>query len=64
MSAYMKKVLTLAVPVALAACLSGAERPALKDAFDGRFLVGVAINRSQIHQRNAEEHKLITTQFN
>jgi len=36
----------------------------LKDAFARKFLMGVAVNRSQIHQRNKEEHKLITSQFN
>jgi endo-1,4-beta-xylanase len=36
----------------------------LKDAFEGKFLVGVALNRSQIYQRNAEEARLIAGQFN
>ena len=36
----------------------------LKDAYDGKFLVGVAINRSQIYQRNEEEYRMITSQFN
>jgi endo-1,4-beta-xylanase len=36
----------------------------LKEKFLDKFLIGVAVNRSQIHQRNENENKLITTQFN
>lgn len=36
----------------------------LKAAFNNQFLMGVAVNRYQIHQRNKEEHDLIVNQFN
>lgn len=36
----------------------------LKEAFKDKFLIGVAVNRSQINQSNQEETKLITSQFN
>ena len=37
---------------------------ALKDAFGDKFLIGVAVNRSQIHRQNEEEHMLINAHFN
>lgn len=36
----------------------------LKDAFRGKFLIGVAVNRPQIHGRNEQELTIITKQFN
>ncbi len=36
----------------------------LKEDFKDKFLIGVAVNRSQINQSNQEETKLITSQFN
>lgn len=36
----------------------------LKRSFEDKFLMGVAVNRSQIHQQNEAEAKLISSQFN
>jgi endo-1,4-beta-xylanase len=36
----------------------------LKDAFRDKYLIGVAVNRSQIYQRNESEAKLIVSEFN
>ena len=43
---------------------SSGQGPQLKDLFDDKFLLGVAINRSQIHKRKEAEHKIITSHFN
>lgn len=48
----------------LMGCLLAVQESTLKDAFRDKFLIGVAVNRSQIHQRNEAENKLITSQFN
>lgn len=50
--------------LAISGCMSGQKKETLKDAFHDKFLVGVAVNRSQINQRNAVEDSIITTQFN
>ncbi|WP_349523934.1 endo-1,4-beta-xylanase [Muricauda sp. NFXS6] len=62
----MNKFLILLVAAfALAPNQSKAQKEAsLKDAFKDKFLMGVAINRSQINQSNQEEIDLITSQFN
>lgn len=61
----MNKILALTLCViALAGCLSSSKRETLKEAFHDKFLIGVAVNRPQIYQRNEEEHRLITAQFN
>ena len=60
---YRILAITLIV-IALTGCLPGIERATLKDAFRDKFLVGVAVNRSQIHQRKDEESRLIIAQFN
>jgi endo-1,4-beta-xylanase len=36
----------------------------LKEAFKDKYLIGVAINRGQIHSQNSAEDKLIKSQFN
>ena len=54
---------TLAV-LALQGGRSAGRGSSLKDAFDGKFLVGVAMNRSQIQRRDEAEYRLITDQFN
>jgi endo-1,4-beta-xylanase len=41
-----------------------AQNESLKEAFQDKFLIGVAINRSQINQTNTNETDLILTQFN
>lgn len=40
------------------------QEASLKEAFKNKYLMGVAINRSQINQSNMKETKLITSQFN
>lgn len=41
-----------------------AQKTSLKETFKDKFLMGVAINRSQINQTSTEEIDLITSQFN
>jgi endo-1,4-beta-xylanase len=61
----MKKVLALSLCAAVSmSCLLYVKNDTLKDAFRKKFLIGVAINRSQIHQKNEAENALITSQFN
>ncbi|HEX8040957.1 MAG TPA: endo-1,4-beta-xylanase [Chryseosolibacter sp.] len=43
---------------------SGNKSLSLKDAFDGKFLMGVAMNRSQIYRRDEADYWLIIDQFN
>jgi endo-1,4-beta-xylanase len=50
--------------IAFTASTSDDHGHSLKDAFQEKFLIGVALNRSQIYQRNAEESRLISSQFN
>lgn len=45
-------------------CQASSKVESLSDAFKNKFLIGVAIHRSQIHQKNKEENDLITSQFN
>jgi len=45
-------------------CFQSNAQPPLRDAFKEKFLIGVAVNRGQIHQRNENEAKLITSEFN
>ncbi len=45
-------------------CFQSDSKPTLKDAFKGKYLIGVAVNRGQIHQRNENENKIITSEFN
>ncbi len=44
--------------------LSFKGKSSLKAAFKNKYLIGVAVNRSQIHQKDEKETKLITSQFN
>jgi endo-1,4-beta-xylanase len=52
----------------LAAALMGflptGGKETLRDRFQDKFLMGVAINRGQIHQRQESENKLIVSEFN
>lgn len=60
-----KFLILLVAAFALAPNQSKAQQEAsLKDVFQDKFLMGVAINRSQINQSNQEEIDLITSQFN
>lgn len=58
------RILRLAALVLLVQSPLFAQKTSLKGAFKDKFLVGVAINRSQINQTNIEEIDLITSQFN
>lgn len=61
----MNKILNLILLVTtLSGCHSTIKKETLKDAFHDKFLMGVAVNRSQIHQKNKEEVDLIVSQFN
>lgn len=50
--------------IALAGCHSTMKSPTLKEAFKDEFMIGVAVNRMQIHQKDERGVKLITAQFN
>jgi endo-1,4-beta-xylanase len=61
----MSKALTLVLSGVISmACLVVVKTDTLKDAFRDKFLIGVAINRSQAYQKNEAETKLITSEFN
>jgi endo-1,4-beta-xylanase len=61
----MNKLLLLVLSAAMAmGCLLSVQEYTLKGRFLDKFLIGVAVNRSQINQRNENETALITTQFN
>src|SRR6187402_2714814 len=49
---------------ALMGFLPTGEKETLRDRFRDKFLMGVAINRGQIYQRNEPENKLIISEFN
>lgn len=40
------------------------ERPSLKDAFTGSFLIGTALNRAQIYEEDARGATIVQAQFN
>lgn len=59
------KVLALVLSaVVLMGCLLISPADTLKDAFRDKYLIGVAVNRSQVYQKNEAENKLIISQFN
>src|SRR5687768_15009545 len=64
----MRRFNKITLPVLSAAvlvlCQSSVKEETLKDAFHDKFLIGVAVNRGQIHQVNEAENRLITEQFN
>ncbi|HYF67221.1 MAG TPA: endo-1,4-beta-xylanase, partial [Ohtaekwangia sp.] len=61
----MNKILTLVLPVLLLViCQSSRKKETLKDKFYDKFLIGVAVNRSQIDQKNKKENALIASEFN
>lgn len=59
----MKFPLFAQVGCVSALIVHGAE-PTLKDAFERDFLIGVALNESQIHGSNPVEDAIVKTQFN
>jgi endo-1,4-beta-xylanase len=54
----------LFVAAALMGFLPTGENETLRERFHDKFLIGVAINRGQIHQQNESENKLIISEFN
>ena len=64
----MRKFNKITLPVLsvaiLVLCQSSVQEETLKDAFRDKFLIGVAVNRGQIHQKNEAENKLIREHFN
>src|SRR5438128_435156 len=54
----------LLVVLALAAVLANAEQPTLKEAYDGCFLVGAALNPAQFTGQDAKEAAIVKAQFN
>jgi Beta-1,4-xylanase len=62
----MKIRITLAALVVAAALMGWLvkEKPVLKDAYKNKFLIGVALNRSQANQQNKEEIDVIKKHFN
>lgn len=57
----------LTISVFVAACASeppAREQPTLKDAFEGAFLVGAALNAEQFYERDARGAALVAAHFN
>ena len=54
----------LPLVLALLASLANAQQPMLKDAYQGCFLIGAALNESQFTGRDAKEAAIIKSQFN
>ena len=61
----MRKIASLIIGIIVLAGtqLYGQEKT-LKDAYEDKFLIGVAVHQGQIHQANKEENELIVSQFN
>lgn len=64
MNTISKALLLVVAGVISMGCLLAVQEKTLKDAFRDKFLIGVAVNRSQVYQKNEAETKLITSQFN
>jgi endo-1,4-beta-xylanase len=55
---------SIAIPILLAAGIAHAQPATLKDAFQGIFRIGAAVNQSQLEERNARDVAIIAAQFN
>ena len=64
MPALSKGLFTLIVLLAAGLLARAQERPSLKDAFKGSFLVGAAINRAQIYEEDTRGAAIVKAQFN
>jgi endo-1,4-beta-xylanase len=62
--ALSKGLFTLIVLLAAGLLARAQERPSLKDAFKGSFLVGAAINRAQIYEEDTRGAAIVKAQFN
>lgn len=60
----MKMLSLLSLTLILLFCQASSKVETLSDAFKNKFLIGVAINRSQIHEKNKQETDLIVSEFN
>lgn len=61
------RVTLVALLLVFSATLTGwlfKDKPVLKDVYKNKFLIGVALNRSQANQQNKEEVELIKKHFN
>ncbi len=58
------RVFLAVASLALAAIATAQDQPSLKDTFKNDFLIGAAVNESQVLGRNATEDALIKAQFN
>lgn len=63
MKKYIVLILLLSVAITASQLIKG-NKGILKEAFKDKYLIGVAINRPQIHQTDEQEDRLITAQFN
>ncbi len=64
MPALSKGLFTLIVLLAAGLLARAQERPFLKDAFKGSFLVGTALNRAQIYEEDTRGAAIVRAQFN
>lgn len=64
MPALSKGLFTLIVLLAAGLLARAQERPSLKDAFKGSFLVGAALNRAQIYEEDIRGAAIVKAQFN
>ena len=61
----MIKALLLVLSVLLSiTLLNNQNKPALKEAFKNSFLIGVAVNRAQFSEQDAQSVSIVTNQFN
>lgn len=60
----MKRILYIVSILLLSACSSPVETPGLKDAFEGRFLIGAALNESEITGADSAGVEVLKKHFN
>jgi endo-1,4-beta-xylanase len=61
---FMRLRFTLILAAVFASILASAQQPTLKDAYDGCFLVGAALNPDQFTGSDAKEAAIVRAQFN
>jgi endo-1,4-beta-xylanase len=57
-------MLRISIALLIAAGVADAQPTTLKEAFQGMFRIGAAVNPSQFEERNAREAAIVTAQFN
>lgn len=60
----MKRILLAAIVLAAASCSATKHEPGLKDAFEGKFTIGAAINEAQIRQLDTLGVRTLKKHFN